>query len=169
MIMSSKHRLPAAASLLLVGISTLATLVSTLATSIAALATTITTLAASITALAASTVTTLAASIAASATVTTTITAASAEAAAAAGATLACFVDTDGATIELNVVHGSDGSIGIGLLAVANETETTAASGITVLDYDSLLYGAELLELLTESILISVPCEASNEELRHLG
>jgi hypothetical protein len=42
----------------------------------------------------------------------------------------------------LNVVHGLDGSIGIGLLSVANESETAAAAGITVLD-DDLWIGSD--------------------------
>lgn len=85
----------------------------------------------------------------------------------------------------LNVVHGIDGSLGIGLLTVADETEASAATSVTVLDNDlqgikhiswvfsnniatkggkltySLLNGTELLELLAKSILISVPCKAA--------
>jgi hypothetical protein len=38
-------------------------------------------------------------------------------------------------------------------------------ASVTILDDDSLLDGAKLLELLTKRILISVPCEAANEEL----
>jgi len=83
-------------------------------------------------------------------------------------ATLASLVDTDGAAIELNVVHGSNGSFSIGLLTITDKAETTTAASVTILDDDSLLDGAELLELLTKRILISVPCEAANEELRHL-
>jgi hypothetical protein len=115
------------------------------------------------------------------------------------GATLGSLVNADSATVEparqlesgvplyapeniLNVVHGGDGSLGIGLLAIPNETEATAATSVTVLDDDlpdirdqsdcsgiesgskltySLLDGAELLELLTKSVLISVPCKAT--------
>lgn len=36
----------------------------------------------------------------------------------------------------LDVVHGSNGSVGISLLAVTDESETTAAAGIAVLDND---------------------------------
>ena len=36
----------------------------------------------------------------------------------------------------LNVVHGIDGSLGIGLLTVADETEASAATSVTVLDND---------------------------------
>jgi hypothetical protein len=36
----------------------------------------------------------------------------------------------------LDVVHGADSSFSIGVLAVANETETTAAASVTVLDDD---------------------------------
>lgn len=82
----------------------------------------------------------------------------------------------------LNVVHGGDSSIGISLLAVADETESTAAATVAVLDDDlsdigviswssdmgvgsgltySLLNGTELLELLTERSLVCVPCEAT--------
>ena len=36
----------------------------------------------------------------------------------------------------LNVVHGSDGSLGISLLAITDESETTATASVTVLDDD---------------------------------
>jgi hypothetical protein len=36
----------------------------------------------------------------------------------------------------LDVVHGLDGSLSIGLLSVADKSETTAAAGVTVLDDD---------------------------------
>jgi hypothetical protein len=77
----------------------------------------------------------------------------------------------------LDVIHVRDGSIGLGVLAEANETEATAAAGIAVLDDDlrvlvkgalgrvrntySLLDLAELLELGAESLVIRVPGEAS--------
>jgi hypothetical protein len=67
-------------------------------------------------------------------------------------ATLASLVDTDGSAIEpdmisswerillslnlLDVVHGSDSSLSVGLLAVTDEAETTAAASVTVLDND---------------------------------
>jgi hypothetical protein len=82
----------------------------------------------------------------------------------------------------LNVVHSGDGSFSICLLAVTNESEATAATSITVLDNDlqrqdmsatsrhdsdddrftyGFLDSAKFLELLTERILICVPCEAT--------
>ena len=93
---------------------------------------------------------------------TSVVATATAEAAAAASsatrATLGGLVDTNLATIEpvkcqrtrrdvrrpdgredidsLDHVHGGDGSIGICLLAVTDETETTATSGIPVFDDD---------------------------------
>jgi hypothetical protein len=77
----------------------------------------------------------------------------------------------------LNVIHVRNGSIGLGVLTEANETEATAAAGVAVLDDDlralvkgalgrarntySLLDLAELLELGTESLVVGVPGEAS--------
>lgn len=84
----------------------------------------------------------------------------------------------------LGIVHGADSSFGIGLLAVANETEATAATSVSVLDYDlsdipsisrgpmtqgitiltySFLNGAELLEFLTKSNVIGVPGKATED------
>jgi len=80
-------------------------------------------------------------------------------------------------TYLLNVIHVSDGGISLGVLGEANEAETTAATGVAVLD-DNLLslvrvacvwvkstYGflnlTVLLELGAESSVISVPCEAT--------
>ena len=67
-------------------------------------------------------------------------------------ATLASLVNADGATIEpneislgvtsctlmnpLNVVHGGDRSFSISLLSIANETEATATTSVTILDDD---------------------------------
>lgn len=36
----------------------------------------------------------------------------------------------------LNVIHVRDGSVGLGFLTEANETESTAATGVAVLDDD---------------------------------
>lgn len=36
----------------------------------------------------------------------------------------------------LNVVHGVDGSISISLLSITDESEATAATGVTILDDD---------------------------------
>jgi hypothetical protein len=36
----------------------------------------------------------------------------------------------------LNIVHGADGSLGIGLLTVADETEASATTSVAVLDDD---------------------------------
>jgi hypothetical protein len=67
-------------------------------------------------------------------------------------AALAGLVNANGATVEpndisleatsctivhpLNVVHGGDGSLSIGLLGVADETKATAATSVTILDDD---------------------------------
>ena len=77
----------------------------------------------------------------------------------------------------LDVIHLVDGSISLGVLAEANETEATAAAGVTVLDDDlgalvkgalgrvrntySLLDGTELLELGAEGLVVGVPGKAS--------
>lgn len=168
MIMPSTHRLPAAtatttwlAAIALLALISTASLVTALAALAALIATTLATLVTAVTSSAVALATSVATTAATA--VSATATAATAEATAAAGATLARFVDTDGAAIELKVVHGVDGSIGIGLLGVTDETETTATASITVLDDDSFLNGSELLKLLAERVLISVPCEASDE------
>jgi hypothetical protein len=77
----------------------------------------------------------------------------------------------------LDVIHVLDGIVGLGVLAEANETEATAATGVAVLDDDlrvlvkgalervgntySLLDLAELLELAPEGLVVGVPGEAS--------
>jgi len=79
----------------------------------------------------------------------------------------------------LDVVHGLNGSIGISIGLVTNETETTAATSVAVycqsliflcrgglallpvLDNNGLLDHAKLLELGAKSLVISVPCEAT--------
>jgi hypothetical protein len=83
----------------------------------------------------------------------------------------------------LNVVHGGDGSLSIGLLLITNETETTAPASVAVFDDNlqrqlvismsisrdrdeigdtyGLLNLSKVLKLLTQGILISVPGQAA--------
>jgi hypothetical protein len=77
----------------------------------------------------------------------------------------------------LDVIHLLDGSISLGILAEANETEATAAAGVTILhdDLRSLAKGAlrrvrstyslldltELLELGAKGLVVGVPGKAS--------
>jgi hypothetical protein len=82
---------------------------------------------------------------------------------AAASSTLRCLVNTDSATIELDVVHGVDSGLGISLRSITDESKATAATGVTVLDNNGLLDGSELLELLAKSVLVCVPSEATDE------
>lgn len=79
---------------------------------------------------------------------------------------------------SLHVVHIGNGSIGLGVLGETNEAEATAATGITVLDNDlrwsvvvawvrmrctnGFLNLTELFELAAESLVIRVPCKASD-------
>ena len=80
-------------------------------------------------------------------------------------------------TSLLNIVHVGNRGIGLGILGEANKAETTAATGVAVLD-DNLrwsvmvawermkgTYGlldlTEFLELGAEGLIASVPCEAS--------
>jgi len=165
-----KHLLPTATLLLLASsVATPTTGVSTTTASIAAstarVATLVSAAITSTTSITTSISTTTISTTSSASVATTASTATSETSASTSRATLACLVDTDGSAIELDVVHGSDSSLSVGLLAVTDETETTAAASVTVLDDDSLLDGAKLLELLTKRILISVPCEAANEEL----
>ena len=83
---------------------------------------------------------------------------------------------------SLDVVHGVDSGLGIGLRSVTDESKATAATGVTVLDNNlggeerlaeaqeryvsigltyGLLDGSELLELLAKSVLVCVPSEAT--------
>lgn len=102
------------------------TTVALAATGVAALSTLlVTTLASTVAAIAAAIASTSATEAAAST--------ATAEATASSSA-LGSLVDTDGAAVELNVIHGIDSSIGIGLLTVADESESTGATSIAVLD-----------------------------------
>jgi hypothetical protein len=77
----------------------------------------------------------------------------------------------------LNVIHVSNGGIGLGVLGKADEAETTAATGVAVLDdnlrllvrvaceWEKSTYGflnlTELLELAAKSAIVRVPSEAT--------
>jgi len=164
--------LPASAATLLVLATTISAPTARISatTTVAALTSTIsTTLATTVTSFTTSTVSTTSVATAAARVIATTAATATTESTATtARAALRSLVNTDSATIKFDVVHGIDSLLCVSLGAIANETKTAAAASITVLDNDSLLDGAEFLEFLTERILISVPCEAANEELRHL-
>jgi hypothetical protein len=81
------------------------------------------------------------------------------------GRALGGLVNTNGASIELLVVHSVHGSISLAVAAETDETETTAAVGVTILDNDSFFNHAVLLETLTEGVISGVPCEAAIEPL----
>jgi hypothetical protein len=85
------------------------------------------------------------------------------------GAVVRRLVDADGAAIKLHIVHGRHGVVGISFLEVSHESETTAASSITIFDDDCFLNGTKLLKLLAKSALLSVPRKAADEEFRHFG
>jgi hypothetical protein len=57
--------------------------------------------------------------------------------------------------------------IGLGVLRIANKAKASATTSIAVLDHNGFFDLTELFELLTKSLVVGVPCEASNEELRH--
>ena len=79
---------------------------------------------------------------------------------------------------SLHVVHVCNSGVSLGVLRETNEAETTAATGITVLDDDlrwsvvvawvwmrctnGFLNLTELFELAAESLVIGVPCKASD-------
>jgi len=102
-------------------------------------------------------------------TVSTTATSIAAASGSAATSTVGSLVDTDPASVELLVVHGLHSGIGLGVLRIANEAKASAAASITVLDYDGFFDLAELFELLAKSLVVGMPCKASNKELRHAG
>ena len=105
------------------------TTVALAATGVAALSTLSTLLIATL----APTVATIAAAIASTSTTKAAASTATAEATASSSA-LGSLVNTDGAAIKLNVVHSIDSSIGVGLLAVADESKSPGAASIAVLD-----------------------------------
>lgn len=86
---------------------------------------------------------------------------------AATTASLGSLVNTDSATIELDVVHSGNSSIGLGFLRKADKSKSTAATGITVFDDNCFFNLAKLLKLGAESGIISVPGKAADKKLRH--
>jgi len=102
-------------------------------------------------------------------TVSTTATSIAAASGSAATSTVGSLVDTDPASVELLVVHGLHSGIGLGVLRIANEAKASAAASITVLDYDGFFDLTELFELLAKSLVVGMPCKASNKEFRHGG
>jgi len=102
-------------------------------------------------------------------TVSTTATSIAAASGSAATSTVGSLVDTDPASVELLVVHGLHSGIGLAVLRIANEAKASAAASITVLDYDGFFDLTELFELLAKSLVVGMPCKASNKEFRHGG
>jgi imidazolonepropionase-like amidohydrolase len=100
-------------------------------------------------------------------TVSTTTAAVAAATGSAAASAVRSLVDADPTSIEFLVVHGLHSGIGLGVLRIADEAKASATTSIAVLNHDGFFDCTELLELLTESLVVGMPCEASNEELRH--
>lgn len=144
------------------GVAVLATATAEAATTVAATSLTVTTAAeAATTATATAEATTATATAEATATATTL--------------TSGSLVNADVTSIELRVVHLRNGGIGAGLSSGAlvlgllelNETVSTAAAGLAVLDNEGGLDLAVLLEVLSQGLLVRGPREASDEKLRH--
>jgi hypothetical protein len=76
-------------------------------------------------------------------------------------------VDTDHSAVEFDVVHGANSLVGIIFLGVSDKSKATATASVAILDDDSFLDGAKLLELLSQSVLLGVPCQATDKKLRH--
>lgn len=79
------------------------------------------------------------------------------------------LVDANHAAVKLDIVHGSDGVLGMILLGVADKAEAAAATGIAILHHDRFLDMTIFLEFLAESRLFGVPGQATDEELGHDG
>lgn len=110
----------------------------------------------------------IAISTAAASIVAATASEAAASAAAGVVAAIRRLVDTDGTTVEFDIIHGSNGSFRFGLLGEANEAESTAAAGIAVLDDNGFFDSSKLLKLSAEGRVICVPGETADEKLRHV-
>jgi len=54
-------------------------------------------------------------------------------------------------------------------LGVTDEAKATATASVAILDDYSFLDGSKFLELLAQCILIGVPRQSSNKELRHVA
>jgi len=92
-----------------------------------------------------------------------------------------CRVASRSIDDALYVVHGLDRGIGSGIVVEAHEAEATAAACIAIFHYDlprisghtfasmvargtyCLVDLAEFFELLTQGVVISVPCEAASK------
>lgn len=99
--------------------------------------------------------------------VATSSTVATTAAAAATSSTVRGLVDADGTSVEFNIVHVLHGRVSLGVLGKANEAKATAATRITILDYNSFFDLAEFFELLAQGSIIGMPCEATNKEFGH--
>jgi hypothetical protein len=85
----------------------------------------------------------------------------------ASGSVVRRLVDTDHSTVKLDVVHGANCLVGIFFLSVSDKSKATATASVAILDDDSFLDGAKLLELLSQGGLLGVPCQATDKKLRH--
>jgi len=140
-------------------VSTAALLVAPGSTATAAVATTAATVTSTLASIAAATASATVSSVASSAAAATTT---------ATGA-VRCLVDADGTSVKLDVVHVLHCIVGLGVLGEAHETESTATASIAVLNDDGFLNLAEFLELLAQSLVVGMPCKATNEEFGHVG
>lgn len=83
------------------------------------------------------------------------------------GTSVRGLVDTDLTPVELNVVHGTDGLLGIIFVGVSNKPEASAAAGVTVFHNHCFFHHSKLFKLLPQGGFFGVPCKAANKQLGH--
>jgi hypothetical protein len=148
-----------------------ATTTATAATTAATVAVTTATAAAAVTtATAAAPEGATATAAAATRTATAATTTAATTTATASALSLLGFVDVEGATVEDGAVHLFNRLVSVGIAGEGDESETTAATCVAIVDDLGVLYRTERLECSTEPLVIGVPAEAAHKKLlRHVS
>jgi hypothetical protein len=85
----------------------------------------------------------------------------------ATSSTISCFVDSNGTTVEFNIVHRANRSVGVCLVGELHEAKATAPTSVAVFDHNRFFNLTKLLELGAESGIISVTGKAANEKFSH--
>jgi len=68
------------------------------------------------------------------------------------------FVHSNCSSIEFDIIHCGDGSVGFRVLGETNESEPTTTASISIFDDNSFFNLAKLLELGPKGRIICVPC-----------
>jgi len=82
----------------------------------------------------------------------------------AAGGLVSGFIDLNGAAIQAAAVHCGNSGIGIGGIGKGHKAESTAATGVPIIDHIGFGHFAETGKTLPQTSIIGIPAQTADEQ-----